>query len=87
MSEENESYALKKWAKKFEKARQADTDAQANMKKVIAAAMRDETTHKNIDLELKAVRKGGGTPHTRVGYGDDGEVITGYGEARPWERD
>lgn len=87
MSEGNDTATMQKWSKKFEKAAEADKDAQAKMKKVIAAAMKDEGTHKNIVRELQAARQGGGRPHTKEGYGDDGEVITGWNNARPWERD
>lgn len=87
MSNGRDEAAMKKWTRKFEKAAEADKDAQANMKKVLSAAMKDEGTHKNIVRELQAARNGGGRPHTREGYGDDGEVITGWNDARPWERD
>jgi hypothetical protein len=57
------------------------------MKKVIAAAMKDGSTHKNIARELLDARRGGKKMDAREGYGDDDEVITGYTNERPWERD
>jgi len=50
--------------------------------------MKDPATHKNLSRELLAARQGGGGPQVaREGYGDDGEIFTGYNEDRPWERD
>lgn len=87
MSEHEDSVTMKKWAKKFETAAEADRNAQKDMKKVISAAMKDEVTHKNIVRELQAAKRSGDKPHTGEGYTDDGELITGFGDARPWERD
>jgi len=86
MSEDG-SATIRKWEKKIAKDREAGENAPVNMKKVIAAAMKDEGTHKNIVRELRDASKGGYRINHREGYGDDGEVITGYDDDSPWKRD
>jgi hypothetical protein len=77
---------MAKWGRKMERIEDEDRKAKRDMKKVIAAAMRDKDTHRNITNELVEARKGPKSV-TREGYGDDGEIITGIDEDRPWERD
>ena len=82
------SATIAKWTRKQEKAEEGDRRAKAGMKDAVKKAMKDGATHKNIARELLDARQGDRKPHNRYGYGDDdGEVITGYGEDRPWERD
>jgi len=84
---EGDSATMNKWAKKFEKTKEDGENAHYKMKQVIAAAMKDEGTHKNIVRELRDASKGGYRINNREGYGDDGEVITGYDDDCPWKRD
>ncbi len=77
---------MAKWGRKMERLEDEDREAKRNMKKVIAAAMRDKDTRRNITNELVEARKGPKAVN-REGYGDDGEIITGIDEDRPWERD
>jgi len=87
MSEQDGSTTIRKWERKIEKARDADEKATKDMKKVLAAAMRDEGTKRNIISEMKGAAQSGTSLKSREGYGDDGEVITGYADSRPWERE
>lgn len=86
MSEDG-SVTIKRWEKKIEKMRDSGEKAQSDMKKVIAAAMRDDGTHTNIARELRDTTRAGYQIKPREGYGDDGEVITGFADDRPWTRD
>jgi hypothetical protein len=81
------SAVIAKWDRDKSKRESADRTAKDSMKKVIAAAMRDGSTKKNIAKELLDARRGGVRPHNREGYGDDGEIITGNPGERPWERE
>jgi hypothetical protein len=87
MSDEEGSALIRKWESKKERAEEADKKAHKDMKRVLSAAMKDDGTHKNIVNELKTARQSGIRLQTREGYGDDGDVITGFGDARPWDRD
>ena len=49
-------------------------------------AMKDGSTHKNIATELLDARRGGSAIKHRENFGDDGEIITGYINDRPWDR-
>ncbi len=80
------SATMAKWGRKMERIEDEDRKAKQGMKKAIAEAMRNETTHRNITNELVEARKGPASKH-REGFGDDGEIITGINEDRPWERD
>ncbi len=80
------SATMAKWGRKMERREEEDRKAKQDMKKVIAKAMRDKDTHRNITNQLVEARKGPAAIH-REGFGDDGEVITGIDEDRPWERD
>jgi len=86
MSEDG-SATIRKWEKKITKDREAGESASGKMKQVIAAAMKDIGTHKNITRELRDASKGGYRIDKREGYGDDGEIITGYDDDSPWKRD
>lgn len=77
---------VSKWRRKMERLEDEDRTAKRDMKKVIAAAMRDPSTKRNITNELVEARKGPKAVN-REGYGDDGDIITGINEDRPWERD
>ncbi len=78
---------ITKWTKKKEKAEMEDRDAVRGMKDKLAEAMRDPDTHRNIAQELLNARRGGAKSQHREGFGDDGEIITGWYEDRPWERE
>ena len=86
---DNGEATIRKYQRKLERLEENDKSANENMKSVIAKAMRDEGTHKNIARELLKARQGGsGSMKTRSAWGDDGdEEFTGIHEERPWERD
>jgi hypothetical protein len=81
------SAVIAKWDRDKTRREDADRSAKSSMKKVIAAAMREGSTKKNIAKELLDARRGGAKPINREGYGDDDEVITGNPGERPWERE
>jgi uncharacterized protein (UPF0335 family) len=83
------SAVIRKYRNKLEKLEDDDKSAKENMKSVIAKAMKDEGTHKNIAKELLKARQGGdGSMKNRSCWGDDGDdEFTGIYEDRPWERD
>ena len=81
------SATIAKWQRKLDKLEEGDRKAKKGMKEAIKEAMEDGATHKNIARELLNARQGGKPAHNREGYGDDGEVITGYGDDRPWDRE
>jgi len=83
------SATIRKYRRKVEKLEDDDKSANENMKSVIAKAMKDEGTHKNIAKELLRARQGGGeSMKNRSAWGDDGDdEFTGINEPRPWERD
>lgn len=81
------SATIAKWTRKQERAEEGDRKAKEGMRNAVKRAMQDGGTHKNIARELLDARQGGGKPHNKEGYGDDGEIITGFGDDRPWERD
>jgi U3 small nucleolar RNA-associated protein 14 len=61
--------------------------ASRGLRNAIKEAMEDGNTHKNIANELLDARRGGSSLRHREAFGDDGEVITGYINDRPWDRD
>jgi hypothetical protein len=77
---------IDKWTRKMERREEENRKATKDMKKVLAAAMRDVNTKRNITNELIEARKGPAAVH-REGFGDDGEIITGNPEDCLWERD
>jgi len=79
------SAIIRKYQKRQEKIEEGDKSATQNMKKIIAAAMRDTDTHRNIAKELLDARRCGHTVKHREGFSAEGEEETGY--ERPWERD
>ncbi len=81
------SAIIAKWTRKQERAEEGDRKAQEGMKDAVKKAMQDATTHWNIANELLDARQGDRKPHNKYGYGDDGEIITGYSDDRPWDRD
>ncbi len=87
MSESDGRATIAKWTRKQERMEKEDKNASRDMKATIKEAMKDEETHRNIARELLNARRGGGGPKHHDGYGDDEEIITGYHEDRPWERD
>lgn len=87
MSESDGRATIAKWTRKQERAEDDDRKAHSGMKEAIKDAMRGEDTHRNIARELLNARRGGATIKNREGYGDDDEVITGWNEERPWERE
>ena len=78
---------IARFTRKVERAEEGDRKARAGMKDAVKQAMTDEDTHRNIARELLNARQGGKPAHNREGYGDDGEVITGFGDDRPWDRE
>ncbi len=69
------------------RAREKDEEAVDGMKDAIKSAMRDDDTHRNISQELLDARRGDNSIKHRESFGDDGEIITGYHDERPWDRD
>ncbi len=67
-------------------AKDKDKAASEGMKDAIKEAMKDGSTHKNIATELLDARRGGSAIKHRENFGDDGEIITGYINDRPWDR-
>ena len=86
MSDEGAT-TIAKWTRKQERAEDADRRGREGMKDAIKRAMKDSGTHKNIAQELLDARQGDRKPHDKYGYGEDNEVITGYVDDRPWNRD
>ncbi len=86
MSDDGQA-TIAKWTRKKERMEDDDREARRDMKAAIKYAMKDEDTHRNIARELLRARQGGDTIKNQEGFGDDGEIITGYHEDRPWERD
>jgi hypothetical protein len=80
------SATMAKWGRKMERLEDEDRKAKQNMKKVISAALKDSDTKRNITNQMVEARKGPAATN-REGYGDDGEIITGNPDERPWERD
>ncbi len=68
-------------------AKDKDKAALDGMKDAIKKAMQDGGTHKNIAQELLDSRRGGSSIKHRESFGDDGEIITGYIDDRPWDRE
>ena len=85
MSEDG-SAVMAKWGRKQAMREEEDRKAKASMKTVIANAMKDTNTKRNITNELIQARQGR-PAEFKEGYGDDGEIITGINMDRPWERD
>ena len=88
------SATIAKWQRKMDRAEEGDRKAKTGMKEAIKEAMEDVDTHRNIARELTEARQGGRKAHTQMdkdsyseGYGNDGEIITGYGDDRPWDRE
>ncbi len=81
------SATIAKWQRKLERLEDGDRKAKKGMKEAIKEAMQEEDTHRNIARELLNARQGGTPIKERAAYGDDGEVITGYSDDRPWERE
>jgi hypothetical protein len=81
------SATIRKYQRKIDKLNEDDKSATENMKSVIAKAMKEEGTHRNIAKELLDARRGGKQMDSREGYGDDGEIITGEAKDSPWTRD
>ncbi len=80
------SATIQKWTRKMERREDEDRKAKQDMKKVIAKAMKDPSTKRNITIQLSNARKGPAAVQ-REGFGDDGEIITGNPDECPWERD
>lgn len=78
---------IAKWQRKMDRAEEGDRRAKEGMKSAIKLMMQNRDTHTNIDREMQEARQGGRKPHDKEGYGDDGEIITGFSDDRPWERE
>ena len=87
MSDAKDKTTIDKWQRKLATMEQESDKAVKNMKKAIAMSMKDRQTHENIAREMLDAKRGNKAPVFREGFGDDGEVYTGIGDDRPWERD
>ena len=74
------------WRRKMERRTDEDRKATKDMKKVIAAALKDPATCRNLTNQFKEAKNGPRMAHQEC-YVNDGEIITGEDEERLWDRD